>query len=264
MTRIDDKLFELKANKQKALVAFVTAGDPSLKETEKLILTMEKAGVDIIELGIPFSDPMADGPVIQESSERALKQGVTLGKVLELVESVRAKTEIPILLMGYVNPLFAMGFSKFADRAHKAGVDGVLIVDMPPEESDECRRIFEAKEINQIFLLAPTSDEERIRKATKVASGFIYYVSITGVTGAQLNVTEEVKEQVFKIRHWTDTPVIVGFGISKPEQVKALSQKADGVVVGSALVKLIHDHAKSDSLHEKVHKYLQSLKNALS
>lgn len=264
MSRIEDKLFELKAQNKKALVAFITAGDPSLAETEKLILTLEKAGVDIIELGVPFSDPMADGPVIQLSSERALSHGVDLAKIFDMVKRVRVKTQIPILLMGYLNPIFTMGYKKFADVAAKSGVDAVLIVDMPPEESGECQEFFNKKELNQIFLLAPTSDEDRIRKVAKVASGFIYYVSLTGVTGAQLKGTDEVKEQIYKIRQWTDTPIIVGFGISKPEQVKLLSQKADGVVVGSALVKLIHENAKNKDLHTKVTKYLSSLKQALT
>lgn len=263
MSRIEDKLFELRANKKKALVAFITAGDPTLAETEKYILLLEKSGVDVIELGMPFSDPMADGPVIQASSERALAKGVSVEAILDLVERVRRKTQIPILLMGYINPIFVMGYKKFAQKAAKAGVDGLLIVDLPPEESGELKGYLDNQDVNLIYLLAPTSNESRIQKAAKVGSGFIYYVSMTGVTGAKLTATDEIKDQVFKIRQWSDLPVMVGFGISKPEQARLISQKADGVVIGSALVALIHKNRQNKNRYQVVSRYLQSIKKAI-
>lgn len=238
-SRIAQKFEDLKSQKQKAFTTFITAGDPNLENTEKMIFALEAAGVSLIELGVPFSDPMADGPVIQKANERAIKNKVTLKQVLALVARVRKKTDIPIILMGYANPFYQMGYKEFGAAAQKAGVDGVIIVDLPVEESSDFQTELKAHGIDLIFLLSPLSDESRIAQVAKLGSGFIYYVSYTGTTGsASLNVSD-VKKHVTKIRKQIDLPVQVGFGISKPEHVKALSPVADGVVVGSELVRFV-------------------------
>jgi len=233
------KIFEsLQKEGKKALVTFITAGDPDLETTERLILLLETAGADIIELGDPFSDPMADGPTIQLSSERALAAGTTLDGILALVKKVRLTTQIPLVLMGYYNPILQYGLERFAKDASSAGVDGVLIVDLPPEEAEGFRNIADSVGINTIFLLTPTSDDERMKRVFSVGSGFIYYVSVTGVTGVRQQVELSVDKQVSEIRKRTKLPVVVGFGVSTPDQARQISGIADGVVVGSALVKL--------------------------
>lgn len=261
MNRIDQKFKELKNSK--ALIPFITAGDPDLKTTEALVLALEKAGADIIELGIPFSDPMADGPVIQAASERALKKGTTLLKVLALVKKLRSKTQIPIVLMGYYNPIFVMGEEKFVRLAKDSGVDGVLVVDLPPEESASFNKLLNAQKIHPIFLLAPTSDDDRIKKVARLGRGYLYYVSMTGITGAQLTITSEIKNQIARIRTQSRLPIVVGFGITKPDQAKILSKEAEGIVIGSALVKLIHE-SKSSVRTQKVSRFISSLKKAIS
>ncbi len=238
-SRITKKFVSLRKEGKKALIPFITAGDPTLAQTEKIVYALEEAGADIIELGIPFSDPMADGPVIQASYERALKNKITLNDVLGLVKKIRKKSQITLLLMGYYNPIFVMGCAAFAKQAGESGVDAVLIVDLPPEEAGELRGELKKNNVNLVHLLAPTSDAPRITKAVKSGSGFIYYVSLTGVTGATLNVTPEIKNQIGLIRRQTSLPIAVGFGVSTPEHVSRLAPYADGVVVGSALVKII-------------------------
>lgn len=260
MNRITKKLSDLKKQNKKALVCFITAGDPTLADTEKLVLTLEKAGVDIIELGVPFSDPMADGPVIQLASERALKKGVDLQKILNLVKKLRASTQIPILLMGYYNPILAMGEKTFAQKAKESGVDAALIVDLPPEEATTLDEVLKQNGLEQIFLLAPTSSPDRINAVVKKAGGFIYYVSITGITGAKSSVNTELKKQINAIRKKTKLPLMIGFGISTPEQARHFSEIGDGVVVGSSLVKLIHETRANQ---KKVFKYVRSLKEAI-
>lgn len=265
MTRIEKKFQELQKKNQKALVTFVTAGDPSLSQTEKIVLQLEKSGADIIELGIPFTDPMADGPVIQLSSERSLKKGTTLPKILDLVAKLRQKTEIPLLLMGYFNPIHRMGLERFAKEAVRSGVDAVLVVDLPVEESEEFHKILKKHKINLVYLLTPTSDLNRVKKVSRVASGFIYYVSMTGITGAKLSNLKDVDKQVQKIKKTIRLPVCVGFGISKASQAKELSKKSDGVVVGSAIIKLLAQ--KNQSSQQKLKslaKFIQSLKKSLS
>ena len=269
MSRIKGTFRNLQRAGKKALIPFITAGDPSLSVTEKLVDTLEKAGADIIELGVPFSDPMADGPVIQKASERALKKGTTLAQILSCVEKIRKKSQIPILLMGYYNPVFVMGHENFANRAVQAGVDAVLIVDLPPEEAGDLRKCLRKRKIDLIHLLAPTSDEERIVKAAKSGSGFIYYVSLTGITGAKLNITTsgapvaEISNQLRSIRKHTQLPLAVGFGISTPAQARQVALAADGVVVGSALVKIIASSGTGSSLFLKVTRFLSSLRNVL-
>lgn len=260
MSRIEKKFRALKKEGRKALITFVTAGDPTLAHTEKIVYALEAAGADIIELGIPFSDPMADGPVIQASSERALKYHVTLGDIFALVKKIRKQSQIPLLLMGYYNPIFIMGHEVFAKKAAEAGVDAVLIVDLPPEEAGDFRKYLRKNNIDLVHLLAPTSDEARIQKAARSGSGFIYYVSLTGVTGAELKITSEIENQINQIRKHSSLPIAVGFGVSKPEHVRALSPYADGIVVGSALVKIIGAEGRKPTLISKVSQFVRLLR----
>lgn len=261
-SRITKKLAALGKQGGKAFVPFIMAGDPSLATTEKLIYTLEKSGATLIELGVPFSDPMADGPVIQQAGERALKKKTTLKAILTLVKRVRQKTQIPILLMGYYNPILQYGLQKFSEDAARSGVDGVLVVDLPIEESRELRTALKKRGLNFVFLLAPTSDEGRAQLAGRWGSGFVYYVSLTGVTGAQSLNASDVGAQIQRLRRHVKPPILIGFGISKPEHVRKLSPLADGVVVGSALVDLIHRHAKSKKLSLVVEKYVRNLMGA--
>lgn len=258
-SRITKKLAALNQQGGKAFVPFIMAGDPSLAMTEKLVYTLEKSGATLIELGVPFSDPMADGPVIQQAGERALKKKTTLKAILALVKRVRHKTQIPILLMGYYNPILQYGLQKFAEDAAQSGVDGALVVDLPIEESHELRTALKKKGLNLVFLLAPTSDDGRIQLAGRWGSGFVYYVSLTGVTGAQSLNTSNVGAQIQRLRRRVKQPILIGFGISKPEHVRKLSPLADGVVVGSALVDLIHRHARSKNLSFVIEKYVRDL-----
>jgi tryptophan synthase alpha chain len=234
--RIEKRLAALKKEGKKALVTFVTAGDPHLKWTPQVVLELEKAGADIVELGMPFSDPMADGPVIQKSSERALKGGATLNGIFKAVEQVRKTSEIPMLLMGYFNPILQFGIPKFFATAKRAGVDGVLLVDLPPEEGEEVRRAAKAEGISLVYLLSPTSDSSRIDLVRRKGSGFIYYVSLTGVTGAAIKSNNSLQTKLKRVVQGSPLPVCVGFGIKTAEQAGAVAREADGVVVGSALV----------------------------
>jgi tryptophan synthase alpha chain len=248
---------------RKALIPFITAGDPNLSTTKRLIDSLEKGGANIVELGIPFSDPMADGPVIQRASERALAKGVTLKKVLALVREVRRKSRIPILLMGYYNPIFAYGLKKYAHDAAKAEIDATLVVDLPPEESAELDRELKKVGIDLIYLLTPTSDSERIRKVARLARGFIYFVSMTGITGAILKSEEGIHKKVAEIRRQTSLPIAVGFGISRPDQAAKIGKFADGVVIGSALVSLIHRQTSSKNLLQQAEEFIRKIKTAL-
>ncbi len=251
MTRIGKRFAQLKKEKRKALITFVTAGDPDLALTERLIPSMAAAGADIMELGMPFSDPMADGPTIQLSSERALAGGTTLAAILAMVKRVRETCDVPILLMGYFNPVFAFGQERFCKEAAAAGVDGVLLVDLPPEEAVEFGRLARGAGVDLISLLTPTSDQSRIARVKRVAAGFVYYVSVAGVTGARATVAADIGAMVETIRSRVSLPVAVGFGISTPEQAATVARVADGVVVGSALVKLFEEH-RGEELVERV------------
>lgn len=263
MTRIGEKFKELAAKGEKALITFITAGDPDLAATEEFILELEKGGADIIELGVPFSDPMADGPTIQKSSERALTAGTTLPKILTMVKSVRRRSSIPIVLMGYFNPIFKYGAVKFAADAVAAGVDGVLLVDLPPEEAGEFKVAADAAGLDLISLLTPTSDEKRIEKVVRIGSGFIYYVSVTGVTGARESVADSMFGKVAEIRGRSSLPVAVGFGISDPAQAARVASVADGVVVGSAIVKLFEEF-RGDELKTRVRDFVAALKAGIN
>ncbi len=261
-SRITKKFRELKKSGLKAFIPFITAGDPDLKTTEKIIFALEAAGASIIELGVPFTDPMADGVAIQKSYERALKKGVTLKSILALVKRVRKKSQIPILLMGYYNPILSYGLEKFAADALASGVDGLLVVDLPVEESGDLKVALKNKPIDLIYLLTPTSTPSRVALVSRQGSGFIYYVSMTGVTGASTLDTQAVSRQVAMIKKSVTLPVCVGFGISTPAHVKKLAPAADGVVVGSALIKII-ETARGNKLAEKILRFVRELSGAL-
>jgi tryptophan synthase alpha chain len=263
MGRIGDKFEYLRGSKEKALIVYLTAGDPSLDITKKLILGLEKAGVDILEIGVPFSDPTADGPVIQAASQRALKSGTTLEGVLELVTEVRKVSEIPIVLFGYFNPIFAYGVKKFAHDARRVGVDGVLVVDLPYEEAKELRNYTDVVGIDFISLIAPTTDGKRLSKIAAAATGFLYYISITGITGTAAPKIDNIKTEVNKIRKITKLPIAVGFGISTPQQAREIARFADGVVIGSAVVRLIDENKNNPDLVKIVSDYGSEIKNAL-
>lgn len=256
-SRIERTFKRLKKEGKKAFIPYIMAGDPFLQRTKDILLLFEKCGADIVELGVPFSDPLADGPTIQRSSERALKNGVTLRKVLSLVSDLRQKTSIPIVLMTYYNPVFKYHDNDFIKDAKDAGVDGVIIPDLPPDEAADFIKISKKAIINTIFLIAPTSTEDRIKKVIKASSGFIYYVSITGITGSTLLLDGSMEVLISKIKKYTDKPIAVGFGVSTPLEATAVARLSDGVIVGSAIVKRIHE--APDGLES----YLMSLRKAI-
>lgn len=234
MGRIDEAFSELKREGKKGFIPFITAGDPDLETTRKLLI--ELAGSTVIELGVPFSDPMADGPVIQRSSERALKHGLGVGDILEVVATVRREIETPIILFSYFNPLLQFGLKRLAEEAKAAGIDGVLVTDLSPEEAGELDRELRANDLDMIFLVAPTSTDERLKLVAERARGFIYAVSRAGVTGVRTNVSAEAEKLVNRMRNFSSLPIAVGFGISTKEQVRDVQRYADAVVIGSAIV----------------------------
>jgi tryptophan synthase alpha chain len=236
VTRIADSFAQLKQNGRKGFIPFITAGDPNLETTHELIVELAHAGATVIELGVPFSDPMADGPVIQRASERALRHQLGLTEILQTVAEVRKQTDVPIVLFSYFNPLLQFGIEKLAGEAEHAGVDGILVTDLAPEEAGRFAAMLRAHEIDLIFLVAPTSTDERLRMVAERASGFIYAVSRTGVTGARAEMSVEAEKLVTRVRQFSDLPVAVGFGISKPDQVADVWRYADAAVVGSAIV----------------------------
>lgn len=239
MNRIERTFKKLGKSGRKALIPYIMAGDPDLEATKKYIHDLESSGADIIELGVPFSDPLADGPTIQRAAERSLQKGTTLRKVLGLVKEIRKASEIPLILMTYYNPIFKLGIESFITKAVKAGVDGVIIPDLIPDEADEFMKLSRQHNLNTIFLLAPTSTDERIRIVTKASTGFIYYVSITGITGAKLSMGNLMKNTLKTVCKSTKKPVAVGFGVSSAKEASSVSKLADGVIIGSAIVKLI-------------------------
>jgi tryptophan synthase alpha chain len=246
MSRISQRLAGLRREGRKAFVAFVTAGDPSLDRTVEVALAMDDAGVDVLELGVPFSDPLADGPVIQRASERALRGGTRLRDVLEVVRRIRARSDLPLLLFSYFNPLLRHGLEALARDAAQAGADGVLVTDLPPEEADPWLDEARAALLDTVFLAAPTSPDERLRRVAAACRGFVYAVSRTGVTGERDVISQEAMPLVRRIKAFTEEPVVLGFGLSTPEQVKAAAEVADGVVVGSALVRFLEEHPQGD------------------
>ena len=263
MGRIGEKFQELKSRGEKAFIAYLTAGDPDLDKTEALMEALAAAGVDILEVGVPFSDPTADGPAIQAAAQRALTAGTSLGGILEMITRLRQKISIPILLFGYYNPIFSYGNERFAREAKEAGVDGILVVDLPPEEAMELRRYTDPAGMDFISLIAPTTDSGRMRSIANEASGFLYYISVTGVTGTALPVLEDIRGDVGKIRAMTSLPIAVGFGISTPEQAKAIAPLADGIVIGSAVVRLIEKHGQQEDLIPIVSAYATGIKKAI-
>ncbi len=262
MSRVSQTFKRLKNEKRKAFIAFLTAGYPDLKTTGEFVSAFADAGVDIIELGVPFSDPMADGPVIQESSQEALKKGVTLKKIISLVKEIRSKTQIPICLMSYYNPIFCFGQEKFMKLAAVCGVDGIIIPDLPPDEADTFIKAGRKNKIDTVFFLSPTSSKERVKIVSKASTGFIYYVSIAGVTGERKVLSKDISSHVNLIKQQTDKPVCVGFGISDNKQVAEIYKFADGVIVGSAIVKKIKESINRKGLVAHVTAYVASLKNA--
>jgi tryptophan synthase alpha chain len=258
----------LRAAGEMGIVAYITAGDPSIDATLEFVLALEEAGTDVIELGVPFSDPLADGPTIQRASERALKSGASLPKILELVSRIRKSSQIPLVLFSYYNPILQMGLEAFAASASEAGVDGVLATDLSPEESVEYRRILATHHLDTIFLCAPTSTDERLASIAECSSGFLYLVSRTGVTGAKDTLPDDLPALLRRVRNFTTLPIAVGFGISLPGHVTLLGGLADAAVVGSSLVAEI-EHAKTPqqaatALHERIGILKEAARHGLS
>jgi tryptophan synthase alpha chain len=261
MSRLPETFTRMRAKGSPGLVTYVTAGDPDLGRTEGILCALDRAGADVLEVGVPFSDPLADGPVIQRATERALAAGTTLTQVLDMVGRVRSSVQAPIVIFSYANPILRLGAEGFADRARDAGVDGVLVLDLPIEEADGFRSMLSARGIDTILLLSPTTTDARLRKAAALGSGFLYAISRLGVTGARDRIADGAHEMVERIRRVSDLPVALGFGISKPEHVREVGQWADAAVVGSALVNVIAEAGTSADLNTRVEEYVRWLKS---
>jgi len=262
MNRINKKFKELKG--QSAFIPYICAGDPNIEVTRKLVSALETAGADIVELGVPFSDPIADGPSIQKASERALKHKISLGQIIDMVRKLRRTTQIPIALMTYYNPIFAYGVANFCQTATEAGVDGVIVPDLPPEEADELFDAASKYGLAVILLVAPTSTEERMKLISELSAGFVYLVSVTGVTGARQTLSESIQPMLNKLRKYTDKPIGVGFGVSTPEQAQAVAKMANAVIVGSAIINVIEANLEDEEkLLEEVQKFAGSLAEAV-
>jgi tryptophan synthase alpha chain len=263
MGRLAERLRGLRDRGEKALIPFVTAGDPNLEVTEAIVLAIAEAGADAIELGVPFSDPMAEGPTIQRASERALASGTSLRRVLELVSRLRPRLDTPLVLMGYANNLLSMGEVGFAEAASSVGVDGVIAVDLPPEEGPEYFAALRKAEVDPILLAAPTTSRDRLAMLAKETRGFLYLVSLTGVTGARQSVSNTLEEEVAAVREISDVPICVGFGVSTPEQAARVTAFADGVVVGSALVDRIARAPSAEAAVDAAARFVGELRAAL-
>ena len=264
MSRIGKCFETLGAKNRKALVVFVTAGDPDLESTKSILDVIDESGADIVELGVPFSDPLADGPVIQASALRSLKSGTTLKKIVALVHEIRKSRDLPIVLMTSYNPVYVYGERKFVDDALSAGVDGVIIPDLPPEEASEFFSYADEKGLDMIYLLAPTSTDERVRMVSERSRGFIYYISLTGTTGTRTKLADGVCDKVASIKQVTELPVLVGFGISGPDQARDAAKVSDGVIVGSAVMKLVEQNPDPAQREKKLAKFVGSIKQALA
>ena len=263
MSRLDETFRHLRARGERALVPYFTAGDPSLADTRRLVVEAARRGADVIELGVPFSDPLADGPVVQRAGARALAAGASVPRVLETVAALRAEVDVPLVLMTYYNPVLAFGLKAFARTAVDAGVDGAIVVDMPPEESEPLASEAAAAGLDLVYMVAPTSTPPRVRLIGKTSRGFIYVVSLTGVTGERQELPADMTAQVGAIRRVTAMPVCVGFGISTPAQAASVGQLADGVIVGSAIVRLVEQHGGSSDLLTRVGDFVAGLKAPL-
>jgi len=263
MNRIESKFGDLKSKRRKALIPFITAGDPDLDTTFELVLEMERKGADVIELGVPFSDPLADGTTIQRASQRALNNRVKLRDILKLVYELRRKTEIPIVLMSYLNPIYKYGLEEFARMCRKMGVDGVIIPDLVPEEAEGWLRAARLNELSTIFLAAPTSPLDRIKRIAKKSTGFLYYVSLTGVTGARDRLNRNTIDALKAIKRITSKPVACGFGISSPEQARKVSRYSDGVIVGSAIIDLIEKSTNRRAVLTNVGSFIGCLRQKM-
>ncbi len=259
--RLAETFARLRSAGQPGLVTYITAGDPGLEKTAGILTALDRAGADVLEVGVPFSDPLADGPVIQRATERALAAGTTLASVLDLLERIRPGVRAPVVIFSYANPILRMGTERFADRARAAGVDGVLVLDLPIEEADEFRALIASRGIDTILLLSPTTTDERLRKAASLGSGFLYAISRLGVTGARDRIADGAEDMVRRIRAVSSLPVALGFGISKPEHVREVGQWADAAVVGSALVNVIAEAGASPELTTRVEEYVRWLKS---
>jgi len=262
-SRLDRTFARLRQEGEQAIIAYVMAGDPSLQETEHLVVELEQAGADIIELGVPFSDPIADGPVIQQAAARALRSGTSLRTILPMVARLRVRTQIPLVLMVYYNNIHAFGPERFCHEAAQVGVDGLIVPDMPPDEAGPLKGPAAAAGLQLIFLLAPTSTAERRTFVARQSEGFVYCVSLTGITGAKLRNVADVGKNVKKIRRITHVPVAVGFGVATPEDAVNVAAIADGVIVGSAIVKEIAKHQQKPEMVKKVAEFVRSLKTAM-
>jgi|TARA_B100001179_G_scaffold52988_1_gene36032 tryptophan synthase alpha chain len=260
VSRIKNRLASLNGNK--ALVAFYTAGDPDMDASKEIFAVIEKNGADIVEIGVPFSDPLADGPTIQASSHRSLNNGTTLKKIIRMVADIRKTSELPVVLMTSFNPIFVYGQKEFVADAVKAGVDGVIIPDLPHEEAEEFLAI--ADGLDMIFLLAPTSTPDRIQQIGKISKGFIYYISLTGTTGTKESLSVGLEEKVSEIKNSVSLPVLVGFGISGPEQAAEVAKVSDGVILGSAIVKLIETNSNPVERDRKLGEFLTSIQKAIN
>lgn len=259
MNRIDKKFIELKRKNKKAFIAYLTVGYPNISTTEKLILELSKNGVDIFELGVPFSDPLADGPIIQESSAYALKQGVNLDKIFSLVKRLRMKIDNPLLIMGYLNPMLQYGEEHLARSCSSSGIDGVIIPDLPIEESKGFKNVLSKDKVHLIDFIAPTTESIRVKKIAKGAKGFIYYVSLTGVTGTRKSLPKDVMAKVRSLKRVIKLPICVGFGVSSKQQFKYISSFSDGVIMGSAIIKVIKDNLGKKNLIDKVVDFSKSV-----
>ncbi len=264
MNRIEARFEQLREQGEVAFIPYITAGDPTLSKTAEILQTLAQAGADVIELGIPFSEPVGDGPVIQEATLRALQQGTTPEGVIALVKQIRASgCDVPILLFSYFNPILAMGFDTFAAKAKEAGADGVLCVDLPVEEADAYREALTSAGLATVFLVSPTTRPERMRRILEACSGFVYCVSRLGVTGERTTLPEDLHRLVRDVRSMTQKPVAIGFGIAKPEQATEVARIADGVVVGSALVRFVAAHASEPGFLDTLHTYAHAFKQAV-
>jgi tryptophan synthase alpha chain len=260
-SRLSETFARLRAGHAPGLVTYVTAGDPDLPRTEGILRALDRGGADVLEIGVPFSDPLADGPVIQRATERALASGTTLAGVLDLIGRVRADVRAPVVVFSYANPILRFGAERFADRARDAGVDGVLVLDLPIEEAGDFRAMLAGRGIDTILLLSPTTSDDRLRQAASLGSGFLYAISRLGVTGVRDSIADGAEDIVRRIRSVCDLPVALGFGLSTPQHVREVGRWADAAVVGSALVKVIAEAGTSADLDTRVEEYVRWLKS---